>query len=213
MRYFTYISDSKLEMLFDQIPPKILSRIVAELKIDLKVVSLSLRQQETQATRFGKLEVVEKFLEHDQIITGPTEPGVWFHGGMPLRAGVVGGMQRSGLAYFAGRSDDTLVALIGSSKHLLGRVEAPEISVSYSTTPALVDVLGEEQEPGGSIGRHLSDEDRILYEIKDFTHNLRGLREPHEFLARRLMVGQTVDERGPLQVVLGTPLYVARADT
>lgn len=120
-----------------------LSRIVAELKIDLKLVSLSLRQRRN-------------------LGSGSTA-------GCRCEREWLGGMQRSGLAYFAGRSDDTLVALIGSSKHFWGESRLPEISVNSSTTPALVEVLGEEQEPGGSIGRHLSDEDRILYEIRDST--------------------------------------------
>ena len=40
VKYFLYISDAKVDMLFGQVPQKILKRIAAELTIDLKVVSL-----------------------------------------------------------------------------------------------------------------------------------------------------------------------------
>lgn len=39
MRYYLYLSDAKLDMLFEQIPQKLLPRLVTEAKVDLKVVS------------------------------------------------------------------------------------------------------------------------------------------------------------------------------
>ena len=41
MRYYVYVSDSKVDMLYSQMPRGIRDRIAAELKIDLKVISAS----------------------------------------------------------------------------------------------------------------------------------------------------------------------------
>ena len=44
LRYYLYISDSKLDMLFEQMNDHgVLKRISAEVKVDLKLVSMTLR--------------------------------------------------------------------------------------------------------------------------------------------------------------------------
>ena len=74
MRYYSYVSDAKLDMLYDQIPSKSFSQIIAELKLDLKVVSVSLRRRHTDATRYGKLDVVESYIERNFDVGTVSDP-------------------------------------------------------------------------------------------------------------------------------------------
>jgi hypothetical protein len=42
MKYYVYVSRTKVDMLVSQIPPKISQRIAAELDIDLKLIQVKL---------------------------------------------------------------------------------------------------------------------------------------------------------------------------
>lgn len=217
MRYYTYVSDAKLDMLYDQIPSKLLSRIVAELKLDVKVISVSIRERQTDATRFGKLAVVESYIDRHFDVGTVSDPAPWFRGQLNLRSGVYGD-EPSGLLYFSGMQDGVLVALIGSAHHLIGQRSAPsEIQVSYSRTPALFALLRRSPIDGSRTdGQNQTeetdadDDQRALAEVRDFAEAIRGVREPGEFLARRLLHGPVTDSEAPVKtVLLGTPLYVA----
>jgi Family of unknown function (DUF7019) len=209
MRYYTYISDSKLDMLYDQIPAKIRSRIVTELKLDIKVVSLSIREQPSAATRYGKLGVVEKYIAQQLDVGSITAPAAWFRGRLSLRSGIYRNAP-GGLAYFAGIDDGVELALIGSARHLVGSREAvSDITLSYSGMPALFRELRRDEESAPSN----EDEERVVAEVRDFAGELRGFPEPSEFLARRLLHRAVADMDSQVtHVLLGTPLYVALSD-
>ena len=88
VRYYVYASDVKIDMIYSQIPPKLLSRIVGELKLDLKVLALSLRKRETDETLYSKLGVVENYLDNEFEVGSVAESGAWFRGALPMRSGV-----------------------------------------------------------------------------------------------------------------------------
>jgi hypothetical protein len=210
VRYYAYVSDAKLDMLYDQIPAKIRSRLVAELKLDVKVVSLSLRERESDATRYGKLDVVESYLERHVDVGSIAEPAAWFRGRVSLRSGLYRNAP-GGLAYFSGLDGGVRLALIGSARHLIGSQTSPaEIGLSYSGLPALFTILRRDE---ASPAQEQDDEQRAVAEVREFADALGGLPEPSEFLARRLLHGPVADAGdGVTHVLLGTPLYVALAD-
>lgn len=217
MRYYSYVSDAKLDMLYDQIPSRLLSRIVAELKLDIKVVSVSIRERQTDATRYGKLDVVESYIERNFDVGTVSNPAPWFKGQLNLRSGIYGN-EPDGLLYFSGVQGDVLLALIGSAHHLIGHRIAPDaITVGYSRMPALFDVLRRSQAEASRVEDQnqleeadTDDDQRALAEVRDFAEALRGVRESAEFLARRLLYGEVADAGAPVRaVLLGTPLYVA----
>jgi len=51
LRYYLYVSNTKLDMLFEQIDPALRRRISAEAKVDLKLASLTLRRADTPTRR------------------------------------------------------------------------------------------------------------------------------------------------------------------
>jgi hypothetical protein len=71
IRHYIYISDSKLDMYFEQIDRGVLKRISAEVKVDLKVASVTLRSADNpSSTRAAKLQIVERYIEtHNHVGT------------------------------------------------------------------------------------------------------------------------------------------------
>jgi hypothetical protein len=71
LRYFVYVSVTKLNNLFDQISPELRQRLSAEAKVDLKLASLTVKEaQKPAATRMAKLKVVEGYIDgHHQVGT------------------------------------------------------------------------------------------------------------------------------------------------
>lgn len=65
MKHYIYISDTKVDMIFAQIPKAMLEGLAGELKINLGVLSASFKQEASQETRFSKLEVLEKAVLDD----------------------------------------------------------------------------------------------------------------------------------------------------
>lgn len=214
MRYYAYASDAKIDMLYSQIPQKLLSRIVAELNLDVKVLAVSLSKRATDETLYSKLDVVERYLDNEVEVGSVIEPGTWFRGELPMRSGVWG-QGPDGLLFFSGLQDGVLVALVGSAHHQIGQQGDPSaIRVSYSGLPALFSVLarGEPTAKPPNSQRFPSmpdDDESVIREVFDFADALAGVREPSEFLARRLLDGAVEDESGSVQrVLLGTPVYV-----
>lgn len=212
MRYYVYISDAKVDMLYEQIPQGPRARIAAELKIDLKVVSVSIRDRGTDSTRLGRLQVVENYLKRTEQVGSFANPSAWFEDRLTLRSGVYRSAP-GGLVYFSGERGGALLALIGSARHLTGEQAAQsELQVGFSNLPSLVTYIADElPEPLAQDG--LTDEDWALREIVEFTSSLTGVSQSYAFLARRLLEREI--DRGdgtPSPILLGTPLYVALDD-
>ncbi len=215
MRYYVYVSDAKLDMLYGQIPATIRSRLVAELKLDIKIMSVSIRERESEATRYAKLDIVEKYLERNVGISSISEPNAWFRGRLSLRSGLYRNAP-GGLTYFSGLHNGVQLALIGSARHLIGSPgQTAEIGLTYSRLPTLFTVLHRDQAEtiSPSTGVEQDEIQQAVAETREFADALGGLPEPSEFLARRLLYAP-VPETDPsvTHVLLGTPLYVALTD-
>jgi hypothetical protein len=135
LRYFVYISDYKLDMLYDQIPVSLLSRISGEIRIDLKIAGLTLRGNGlSEATRIEKLRAVERYIEKHHHVGSVSEPGQeFFRGKIEMQWGwlippdwesLTGRGERiSPVVIFRGSQvrgqDVDFVLLGGSRKHVL----------------------------------------------------------------------------------------------
>lgn len=142
LRYFVYVSDAKLEQLFQQIKvidPKLLERLSLEAKVDLKVASLAIKTAPDPAsTRMAQLMVVERYIDAHQRVGTVREPGTrYFRGTMPMRWGWLSDirnppegtskeqleheyMHGGNAAFFRGEHDGQIVTLAGSRRHVLG---------------------------------------------------------------------------------------------
>jgi hypothetical protein len=233
VRYYVYASDAKIDMLYSQIPPKLLNRFVGDLKLDIKLLAVSLRQRETDETLYSKLKVVERYLHQQENVGSTASSTPWFFDQMPLRSGVA--FDR--MVYFSGQQAGQQVTLIGSAHHMIGSGPS-QFSASGSGLGSLADILlgqaeaadGDPHVPDvpdkrGSLSWLVSAPERDL-ELLDLVFNwasdLKGLPEASAFLARRLLDFRVdsnfARERSYLRiptddsvqrVVIATPLYVA----
>ncbi|KUL74972.1 MULTISPECIES: DUF7019 family protein [unclassified Streptomyces] len=220
MRYYNYVSEAKVDMLFGQIPPRLLSGLATELKVDLQVVGLTVQKGPADTGLYGRLDIVEAYLDRDHDISWMSEPSAWFRGECELRMSGFGPAP-DGPLLMMGREAGTVVALIGSAHHLFGRRVPPESGLmGHSMLPSLFRLLqeGAADRPvtapaGPPRGESARSKEGTLREVARLDRALRGPGEPSEFLARRLLSGVITDDQGQeLNVVVGTPLYVAQTD-
>ena len=128
---------------------------------------------------------------------------------------------QSRLAYFSGSKDRTVVACGGSSKHLVGYVKPIEeeeafriSSLLYYLSHGIRDLIAMDGEPEREATAHRTE--TLYYAALLARHKFNVLsRTP---LQRMEMVAKTLDQGSvdrpdPAHVLLGTPLYVALAET
>jgi hypothetical protein len=199
VRDYVYVSDGKIDMLFGQIPRPLAQRISAELRIDLKLISVSLREERATETRYAKLAVVETYVRRHLALGSVDDPALYVCGTLPMRWGPYG-LERE-VVLFAGASERTLVALGGSFAHVLG--SAPPATRSMrSAAPVLYQALADDA--------HLKVESAWPRAVVAAARELAPPTQRLEFFAR--VIGRAEHEvKGRDAVLLGSPLYVANA--
>ena len=241
MKYYVYISDAKVDMLLPQIPHQAKKQIATELKLDMKILSASRKTQETtEEDRLNRLKAVVTQIRAREKLGTIDRPAEYFEGTLPMRWGPfetdhirlerrVGAdwavrETDSSIVYFAGSTETSLVALGGSSNHVVGRVgESNTREWSGSAGPVLLSLLlrdavtndraaFDEDEYGGSLrmfmdlidAKHPDGLDLLRGTMKRTFAKMIGPEQRLEFLAKRLVSGN--------RLILGTPIYVAMAD-
>ncbi len=236
MKYYIYVSDTKVDMLYAQIPQGIKKKIATEIKIDLKILSTTFKDKEKvdDNTRYSRLNLVVDYIEKHLSVGSIDKPASYFRGVMPMYWGMLDGPNSDGIAYFGGEDNNNIVVLGGSTNHLLGNQSDKDSGRFSSITFGLIKFFNTylEQE------RRMDNDNRLLEnllndELSFFSSTVKGdnlskieriskninrdmpfMKLAHsnlEFMARNLINGEGNMVTGQ-QVILGTPLYVAFAD-
>jgi hypothetical protein len=227
IKYYLYLSESKVDMLFPQIPRAFLSGLSGELKVSLGVVSTTLKQGADSETKFAKLSTVIRYLEEHHAVGTVDQPEEYFSGTMQMKWGPYNEQfdKPSPLVYFGGESPETIVGLGGSAKHVVGAT-GPSHAHSHSATPYMVarlyeglemPLLQDDQARLTMTKKHFgTDESRNIAMAVDLaTSQMHGEPQSVEFVARRLAhfkKGEHKAWRTDMNVLLGTPLYVASVE-
>lgn len=155
LRNFLYVSDAKLEMLYEQIDPATRRRVSAEAKVDLKLASVTLRQTEPQpAARIAKLRVVEQYITQHHSVGSIENPGsAFFRGSLPMRWGWLNNHDHNDVnstggrdtVFFRGRTRGQVVVLAGSRRHVIGEEPHPgnRNLHAHSATPNILAVIAQ----------------------------------------------------------------------
>jgi len=220
MRYFIYISDSKVEMLFPQVPGAVKKTVATELGFDLKIFSGSVGSEHaTLDSRVARLQAVEQHILSKEQPGDGSSNSSWIHG--TFEVCVVD--MSDDAALFVSSNPSLTLAFGGSSKHLIGavpRAGAPP----YSYLQALVNCLETyvEQWPEFALE---SSESRLRHHlgsgisqgfdawvtvIRHIALRMEGPKQTVEVLAKRLVSEDLGSESGV--VCLATPLYIAMVD-
>ncbi len=216
LKYYLYVSDTKVDMLFSQIPLNLAERISTEFKRDLKRVSLSLKPETNAETRYSKLKVVIEYLRRNELLGTVSSPGSYFSGQLPMAFTVLGPT-----AVFCGRKDHTLIGLTGSAHHLTGQSGKPTDvaldSISHMVIGSVAKTLSEtldESIPDSKItGKETSSS--LAFISQRIEHGAKNL----EFVARTMDLEDVTNKKwgeayreyttGIKSVLLASPLYVA----
>jgi hypothetical protein len=221
-------------MILGQIPPDMLSQIAAEVKVDLRVLSVTLRKQDRVENRFARLQAAVAYLSEHVEIGDLDAPRSYFAGTSQMRWGIYENKTQpdgpNPVALFIGPAKENVIVLTGSPEHVIG-VDTPLTEQAglatriHSLKPGFRPFS---QNPWTSHMR-LDEQSRdadfrqasvVAGEFHDY---MVGPVYSVEFLARRLAtepwnpdrdsMGEWPDPGGsPHTLLFGSPVYVALAD-
>lgn len=224
MRYYVYLSETKIDMLFGQIPRAAREDLSAELKINLGVVSSSVKGGE-RSTPERRVVAIEEYLRSKRMVGTVDEPSEFFEGSLSMRWGPI---DRGPAVVFTGSTDRTVLALGGSLRHVVGGSPGDGQLGYVSSAPFLVAALREDVPSLAVTEADKRNMDALLSRGRDasalalamvaYTHEwMRSPEQRLAFLAKRLIWSgsdpelprSTGDGR---HLLLGTPVYVAQVD-
>lgn len=200
LRYYIYISETKVNMLYPQIPPAFLATAEAEFRVNLGVVSTSLKSRSPEQAKelAGRVGILAAYLRKHEKVGTPGEPQTWFEAEADLRWGVIR-EYASDIAFFGGRVGACMLALIGSSESVVGAAQTSEAQhAPYYYTLKFMNGIVEGQ---ADLGRAKMPYYSWPQAVEIANAALVGSMTRLEFLAR------LVHQEGDL--VVGTPIYVA----
>lgn len=213
--YFAYISDSKVEMLYEQIPWDGRKRLSYELGIDFGVVKAKFSNVKSDVARLAKVKIIEKYISRR---TGTLlSPRSYFSAEIEMIWGPYwqSGEEFENFVYFGGESLGIHVGLGGTMTNCLGvSPNSGENITSFSLSSFLLSALARGKEIPDirriySRGHKLRDiESDALNAVILANGTLAYPKQRMKFLAKRFLHG-VVDSR---TVIIGSPIYVAHAD-
>jgi hypothetical protein len=240
MKYYVYISDSKVDMLLQQIPHGQKRRLATEFKIDLKLLGATWRNEPDQEMgRIRRLEAVCEFLHEFGNVGSVDEPDQYIADTVAMNWNTYTYKnQEQEIVYFSGMTESSVLGLAGSTHHLVGGSASPQnIKIpeyrGMSTPPAILKWIANirwanHEFAGPENWESKLKENYWLYSVFSDAQDMSGPKQNLEFLAKRLFEGdldiskinfQTMsffpyDALGDKSwhIMLGTPLYVAMAD-
>lgn len=213
--YFVYISDSKIEMLYEQIPWEGRKTLSYELGIDFGVLKARFSNMENTVAQITKLKIIEKYISRR---TGTVaSPQSYFRGEMEMIWGPYyqSDEEFENFVYFGGKFLGTHVGLGGTTTNCLGISQnRGEQITSFSLSSYLLSALAR--------GKQIPDPRRIHskgHKLKDVqmsaleavvvaNDTLAYPKQRMKFIAKRFLHG-SIDAT---PVLIGSPIYVAHAD-
>jgi hypothetical protein len=175
-RYYLYASAAKLDMLYDQIDNDLRKRISVDLGIDLKMVTLNIKQKSKNDSLMSRIQIVEKYLSDKDMIGVPGDSKPYFRASMPMQWGWLSGS--TSVVFFVGESNDWLIGLGGSRRHVFGGSPGKSKSLeAHSDAPGLLAVLAVLQD---EVKLGVLDSMSVFgYELRPFVifHPLKILKE------------------------------------
>lgn len=200
VRFYSYLSKVKVDMLYPQIPRSFLRPLQIEVTARTGLLDATLKRGESPVAEdvAVRLAIVEAYLTKNEKVGSLSDPGPYIRDWADFQYGVLSGYP-SDLAIFVGVREDARIALIGSSDSLIGAV--PKAEGSHTLNDYLVAFLNQLAETE-DVATYSST--RYEHAIDEAMVALPAARSRMEFLARLLY-----RDAG---VVVATPLYVAFAD-
>ena len=212
--YFVYVSDSKLEMLYEQIPWAQRESICIKLGIDFGIKKANFSTTNYKNTQTEKLKIVEEFIKRK--IGTIYFPKTYFYGELNMVWGAY--YDYENFVYFGGSQDGIQVGLGGTMTSCIGmHGKQNEEVTSYSMSPYLVSALAKKKETPDPHKQFTSQwrtndlEESAISSVIIVNGSFSAIKERMKFLAKRV-VYRNKEEKEYNSILIGSPIYVAYAD-
>lgn len=200
LKYHIYISQTKVEMLYLQIPPAFFESVEAEPSLNLGISSAGVNGGSSASSLPAKLAAVCHFIKRHQEVGTYEEPKMYISGTLPLKFGVVS-EYASDIAFFGNTVGTQTVSLIGASESFVGQAKRTESShAMFYYTLKFLNQISQADSPGEKRSTFFSFREATDIALRCVPPDARQL----EFMAKVLHT-----EPG---LVVATPLYVALAE-
>ena len=222
MRYFEYISDSKVNMLLPQISSSEKKSISAEIGFDVKLLQGKLKtSRNVLDDRVHRLLAVERHILKNENIGSIGDSKLWIAGEGWAMAGNI--KEDSQAVFYFLRQNGTYLALGGSARNLIGNESKKSLEFGISHASHLISLLTATEKESRFLAlpeNKLTDwlncgvaghEQPWAPMIYSMCHRRqeRSFSVRISFLARRLLKVAYMDAT----IVLASPLYVAQAES
>lgn len=212
MKYYVYISATKVDMLYTQIPKKFLKNIAGTLTIDFKLIKTEFSEIPPQETLIYKLKIVEKYISNNEMVGTAEDSKNYIKDTLNMNWGPFS----EEMVYFACCKKNLVLGLGGSLKHVIGNV-GNAVSNAHSTFPYIYAALKNKDIENDVVlsSTNQSFESTVLSAVKIASSQMEGIEEKMSFLAKRLLCSTgegSNHNQVPRTTILGTPIYVALED-
>ncbi len=205
LKYYVYVSKSKIDMLHPQIPKNFFKSIDKKVEINLSLFKISFGEKNFDEPAYSRLTAVIEYLNSEGKIGTIAEPKEYFYGKLNMQWAEI----YPNVVFYGGILNDVALGLGGSMKHVLG-FDSIGVEPGISHTPWLVELLSSEIENivAPKIPK-LNDEEverRILATTTSWATDLsKRAFERFEFVAKTLKTATYYKNK----VLIGTPIFVA----
>jgi len=225
MRYYIYISTTKLNMLVSQISSTKGEKASFSVKLNAKVVGAEYKKEMTERSGpENDIQMVDSYLKKNEFVGDVRGVAEYVYDIVPLAVILLSSTEGVPTrVLFGGRLGTTWYGFIGSAKHLVGEAprEAQQLQIAgsfpifpgqESPPPDLAILMSADESGrtnlGAATGRTSAHSPyRALQRVLDAAEKSSYPSLRVEVLARRFGT-QTI---GTDQVVFGSPIYVALA--
>ncbi|HBB96662.1 MAG TPA: hypothetical protein DC054_14855 [Blastocatellia bacterium] len=213
MKYYLYISDAKLEMLLPQITGENKRKSSWEFKLDLKLFSIVRKaEKDEDLGQIEKLEKVVSFIHQFGNVGTVDNPDEYVAGTMEMGWSVFNkATHYPPCVYFGGATEETVIGLFGSTKHLIGHKPFILSDNANESIPYADDIIQ-------SIYRSIASSkkpartkpSKWLHELYyQSSQQSNAATHTLEFLAKRLFYKSLETVPDNRKILIGTPLYVS----
>lgn len=217
MKYYSYISNSKLDMLFPQIPRSFLDDLAGELSFNFGVLKATLKDKTLTENRLSKLDAVVRYIEENKPIGTMDKPETYIHGVVEMHSVIFD----EGMILFCWHDESQPVGnqyllMSGSAKHVIG-MDLVEMIYPHSIMNMVVNRLSDMRKTMDDLEESIICEGGVcpldkkltyLDDIKKWARYTTGPKQRYEYLARCLISEEVEGDT----LVLATPIYMAIAE-
>lgn len=179
MKYYVYISNSKIDMLLPQVPVDKKIKIAAEIGVNIGILNAKLcseAEQASQDTQVSRLNALTRYIEATVEPSTLEVPCDWIRNELEVKHLKL--PQNPNVFIMVGKKYDKYYLLGGSTHHVVGNSQPEGVTMGYSYLPYLVEHLE----------KSLSEEEEQVREFKKKLYGgevefMAGIRE-HEWAKR-----------------------------